>query len=124
MDDDDGSPRRGEALPRVGKRVSEAEFQKLVLEVARDYGWTTHHVQHTQTGRGRWITAGTRGFPDLTLLRPPQLVFLELKKRDGVATPEQKRWIADLQRVPGVEAFIVSPDDLAAVFALLVQPAP
>ena len=120
---DDGSPRRG-VVPDLPPNMSEAAFQSLVIDVAEFNGWTVHHQQPTKARSGKWITSGKAGFPDLTLLRPPQLVFLELKRVGGEATPKQKRWISDLQRVPGVEAYVVSPADISSVFLLLVSPPP
>lgn len=119
---DDGSPRRG-VVPDLPPNMSEAAFQSLVIDVAEFNGWTVHHQQPTKAKSGHWITAGRAGFPDLTLLRPPQLVFLELKRVGAEATAKQRRWIAGLQRVPGVEAYVVTPEDIASVFLLLVSPA-
>jgi hypothetical protein len=115
---DNGAPRS--PVPAVPQEMTERAFQELVVDVAKFNGWTVHHQQPLRTATGRHITAGKAGFPDLTLLRPPQLVFLELKRVGGVASAKQKRWVAGLQGVPGVEAFIVTPFDLAKVFLLLV----
>lgn len=107
--------------------MTEAEFQRQVMRIAADYGWSVVHIGRARVGK-RWVTPTrgpggevVRGFPDLVLLRPPQLVFLELKKAGGRPTPEQREWVAALQRVDGVEAYIVDPTDADDVWALLAQ---
>ncbi len=112
---------RGDRLDREAARlpareISEKQFQAWVVNRARERGWTRQfHVLRAQV-QGRWLTStSTPGVPDLWLLRPPQLVVLEVKSWGGKATPEQIKWIAGLQRVPGIEAFVVSPADAAEV---------
>ncbi len=100
--------------------LTEAEFQRQVVKVAEMYGWRTSHVKRARQGRV-WVTPTAKGFPDLTLVRPPQLVFLELKKVGGRATPEQIEWVAALQQCAGVEAYIVGPADADEVWALLAN---
>lgn len=102
--------------------LSEAEFQRQVVEIARAWGWRSCHVGKARVGK-RWVTpTSVAGFPDLVLVRPPQLVFLELKKHGGRTRAEQLDWIGDLQRCAGVEAYIVGPADADDVWRLLAQP--
>lgn len=118
--------------------LSEAEFQKEVIRVAKANGWLVSHVWRGQAGgrSGGWRTNAATGFPDLTLLRPPFLVFLELKKVGRKADPEQKKWIARLQRCRpalvierpdllgpgGVYAYVVDPRDWPKVHLMLTRP--
>lgn len=108
--------------------MTEAEFQRWVVDQAKAAGWTVNHTYRARTGKGgAWRTTATSvGFPDLTLLRAStgQLVFLELKAPGGRSTPEQRAWVAGLQQVEGVEAYIVSPADAHEVLALLARPRP
>lgn len=69
-------------------RVSEAKFQEQVLHIAELYGWLAYHTHDS-----RWSQPG---FPDLVLLRAPELVFAELKIENGRLRPEQERWVAHL----------------------------
>jgi hypothetical protein len=46
-------------------------------------------------------------------------VFLELKRVGEKPTPEQRRFIAMAQSVPGVRAFIVDPTDWPEILELL-----
>jgi hypothetical protein len=110
---------KAENLPP--RDVTEAQFQAWVVRRARERGWQQQfHVLRAQVKDGRWLTStSTPGVPDLWLLRPPQLVVLELKRWGGKATPEQAKWIAGLQKVPGIEAFVVSPEHAEDVLDLL-----
>ena len=109
------------------RKLTEAQFQAWIVKQAKAAGWVLQfHVLRAQV-KGRWVTnTSAPGVPDLWLLRPStgQLVVLEVKRRGGTATLDQARWIAGLQTVPGVEAFIVSPDDATDVLALLARPNP
>jgi len=107
--------------------LSEAQFQRQVMKIAAEWGWRVVHIGRARVGK-RWITPTrgpdgevVKGFPDLVLVRPPDVVFLELKKRGGVVSAEQRAWISDLQKCADVEAYIVGPDDAADVWRLLAQ---
>lgn len=110
--------RQAEKLP--ARDLSEKQFQAWIVVRARRLGWVRQfHVLRAQV-ENRWVTnTSSPGVPDLWLLRPPQLVVLEVKRWGGKPTPEQVAWIAGLQRVPGVEAFIVDPSDAEDVLDLL-----
>lgn len=97
------------------------EWQPLVEQTARRFGWHDTHVRRARVGRNNdWITPTSRpGFPDLWLLRPPQMLVLELKRRGNKAHPKQVAYIAMLQQVPGVTAAIVEPMDWPAVYRAL-----
>lgn len=77
-------------------RWRENEFQKQVLSVATDYGWT--HRYHSY-----FSDRSERGFPDLVLVRPAthQVLFAELKTMRGKLTPAQESWIAALSEAQG-----------------------
>jgi len=103
-----------------GKTIREDEFQRLVMVLAERNGWMTCHVRRAIMSDGRMLTAtSSPGFPDLTLCRPPQLVFLELKAERGRTSPEQTRWIRSVQGCDGVEAYIVKPSDWREILGLL-----
>lgn len=102
------------------REISEKQFQAWVVRRARERGWARQfHVLRAQV-QGVWVTnTSAPGVPDLWLLRPPRLIVLELKRWGGKATDEQSAWIAGLQKVPGVDAFVVDPGDAADVLDLL-----
>ena len=60
-----------------------------------------------------------RGYPDLTLIRPPRLLFAELKRETGKTSTHQDRWLALLRECPGVETYLWRPSDLDAIAAVL-----
>lgn len=74
--------------------MSEQEFLRDVITVARLRGWLSFHALPSQKN-GRWGThfVGDAGFPDLVLVHPTGgTVFAELKVKDGRLTTEQKKW--------------------------------
>jgi hypothetical protein len=75
----------------AGLRLSEADFQRQLLELAELYGWRAYH---TLDSRGSHA-----GFPDLVLVRGRELVFAELKSETGRLRPEQAAWAAALEVV-------------------------
>ena len=53
------------------------------------------------------MTATTlKGWPDLTLIRPPRLVFAEIKGPRTPITPQQAQVLDWLGRCDGVEAYL------------------
>jgi len=75
-------------------------FQAQVIGLARLYQWRLiYHAPDNRpsgrTGRPQRLAAPEgRGFPDLVLLRPPELVVAELKSDTGRIGPGQEDWIA------------------------------
>jgi hypothetical protein len=75
--------------------VTEAEFQDQVIHLARLYGWRCAHFRPARTEKG-WRTpvqADGKGFPDLVLVRGPELIAAELKADKGRVSPEQQAWL-------------------------------
>jgi len=107
--------RRGLGYPRkrpviVGDEP-EKHFMARVREVARMFGWVDWHQQDSM---------GTRaGLPDLILLRPPRLIFAELKSQHGRLTIEQSAAMALLELCPAVEAFCWRPSDFQRIVEVL-----
>lgn len=81
---------------------TEAELDSALRAAAEQAGWRRYHTYRSKRSPA--------GFPDLVLVRPPELIFWELKSAAGKATPEQIGWIQDLADC-GVEARIVRPAD-------------
>ena len=80
--------RRGRPAKHAG---GEAAFQQQVEQLAAFYGWRTYHTHDSRRS--------TPGFPDLVMVRGPELVFAELKTNTGRTTPEQDAWLAELELV-------------------------
>lgn len=106
----------------TGGALSEASFQQQVIDVALLKGWKWFHAPRAQhrTREGRvYVENVTAGWPDLTLVRGDRMVCMELKSRTGKATAAQIGWIVALNAIPGVEAFVARPADLALIVNLL-----
>ncbi len=74
--------------------VSEAVFQKAVLELAHALGWRTAHFHDSrrQIAPGRFVgDQAAAGFPDLVLCRE-RVVFAELKGPKTRVTDAQLAW--------------------------------
>lgn len=72
--------------------MSEAELQRLVADLCAELG--LHHY-HTFDSR-----RSEPGFPD-SVIAGTGILFRELKSRDGVLKPEQRRWGRILERAGG-----------------------
>mgnify|MGYP003677610739 FL=1 len=78
----------------TGPAISEAQFQKQVIQLAQLLGWRVAHFRAAQTSRG-WrtpVAADGAGFPDLVLARRGQLIFAELKTQRGKLSNAQECW--------------------------------
>jgi hypothetical protein len=109
---------------RVEARMSEREWQALILRCAKAAGWQVNHVRKAPPVEGRQFTPTTAaGWPDLTLVHPTWrlLVFLEVKGPRTPQTAEQRVWIAALGAVPGVVALFARPRDADVVLPLVLE---
>jgi hypothetical protein len=81
--------------------LTEAAFQRTVIECAKLHGWLVHHTRPGRTAKG-WRTPiqGDAGFPDLVLCHPRRglILLVELKTDCGRLTAEQERWRLALSR--------------------------
>ena len=82
---------------------TEADFQAKVLELAKVCGWLAYHTFDSRRSQP--------GFPDLVLVRPPQIVFVELKSARGAVRYEQAVWIAALSACTDVTTRLWRPAD-------------
>ena len=83
--------------------LTEKQFQRQVTDLAHLLRWNTYHPYlsiHSE-----------RGWPDLTLIRPPRLLFAELKTAKGKTTVHQEKWLGLLGECPGVEVYLWRPAD-------------
>ncbi len=91
--------------------LSEREFQRQVMDLARIYRWRVYHPQLS-----KW---SERGWPDLAMVRPPRLLFAELKTDRGKTTMHQDEWLELLRAIPGIEVHLWRPADFDAIAAVL-----
>jgi hypothetical protein len=85
----------------MGRSRPEARLQAAVVETAELQGWLVYHDYDSRRS--------TAGFLDLTLVRAPRLLFVELKDDGKYATPAQRAWLDQLCEVPGVEVYLWRP---------------
>jgi len=103
---------------------SESSLQKQVIDLARLHGWLVHHVRPAMTAKGyRTPLQGDTGFPDCVLLKPPRLLFVELKAEKGRLSDEQTVWLLQL-KASGADARIWRPADWDEIEAVLIEEAP
>ena len=96
--------------------TTETEFQAQVVRAARMFRWMVSHMTLPQRSEP--------GVPDLLMVRPPRVVFAELKSETGRLTikqryspktgrslPNQKDWKDAFESCPGVEYYLWRPTD-------------
>jgi hypothetical protein len=95
--------RRSDARAVLDATCSEADLMAAVIALARLYSWSVFHPYDSRRSAA--------GYPDLTLVREGQLLFVECKREDGRLTQDQSDWLLRLSRVPGVVATVWRPSD-------------
>lgn len=88
------------------RNTSEATLKAAVLELAYREGWLVFHLTNDTRSRN---TSKGKGYPDLTLARERQVLWIELKRETEVQSKEQLAWMLSLPHV-----HVVRPSDLAA----------
>jgi len=102
--------------------VTEAQFQKQVVDLAHLKGWKVAHFRSVPVKRGSRVTYQTpvgadgKGFPDLVLVRD-RVVFAELKVGTSLR-PDQKTWIGLLGEA-SAEVHVWRPRDLDRIKEVL-----
>lgn len=95
------------AYHEVSGCVTEKAFQDTVVQAAELYGWWHYHTHDSRRS--------TPGFPDLVLIKPPKVIFLEVKREKGRLTVAQADVLAMLSDCSDVDAAVVRPSDWAQV---------
>lgn len=84
--------------------ITEKQFEAQVKDLAKIYGWLYYHT---------WRSIHSPvGFPDCVLVRPPRLIFAELKTEKGKLTPEQGKWLETLERCQVSRGFKALGNDI------------
>jgi len=90
---------------------TEKDFSEAVVDYARSQGWEVWRT---------WYSAHSPpGEPDLRMVRPPRVVFAELKTMKGKLSEHQKRARDLLEECGGVEYFLWRPDDWSSIEDIL-----
>ena len=99
-------------------KLTEAQFQKQVIDLAQLWGWRVAHFRPARTATG-WrtpVSADGAGFPDLVIAKGGLLIFAELKTKTGRMSPAQTLWLDALG--PTTQARLVTlwrPADWPAI---------
>lgn len=95
-------------------QMTEDQLLQAVRDLAKISGWETYHTHRSDRSEP--------GFPDLVLVRPPLVLFRELKSDTGSLTAAQVQWLHQLQ-ASGQDVGVWRPSDLrgGAVAAQLAR---
>lgn len=89
-------------VPAAILRETEAQFQSKVIQWARLNGWMHYHTHDSRRS--------PEGFPDLVLVRPPEIIYVELKSERGRETLRQGIWLETLKACHQ-ETYLWRPSD-------------
>ena len=120
------APLDGRAFRRlIDGQLKEKDWQKQVAEALDACGWWWMHVPsnvvvcprcHTKVYRGI-----RKGVPDIFAMKPPYLLWIELKTERGQLDGEQKR-VRDLLRACGQIWIHARPRDRRVLFDWIANP--
>lgn len=106
-------------------KITEADFQRQVLQLAKLCGWLVAHFRSVRVQRANgstyWQTpvqGQGEGFPDCVLLRKGRQVVCELKVGRNKTTEEQEQWL-EAFRLAGAEVYLFRPEDWSDIEKVL-----
>ncbi len=102
----------------------ESDYQRRIIDLAKTCGWRVMHIRDAPTRSGGYatpVTADGKGWPDLTLCRGADLLFIEVKAAKGKLSEAQERWL-DALAATGAEVFVCRPSDWDLIQARLTAP--
>lgn len=97
----------------VRHSVSEAEFQRQIIQLAELHHWRVGHFHDSRRQVRPGVMVGDKyaaGIPDLVLVRE-RVIWAELKAEKGRISISQRLWLSDLARA-GAEVYLWRPSDL------------
>lgn len=100
----------GELIRFDVSRIKEADFQKIVIDLAHLYKWWVYHNPDSRRSASGW--------PDLVLVREPEIIFAELKTEKGRVREQQETILKKLS-LCNMETYIWRPRDLDEIHARL-----
>lgn len=110
--------------PQLASRLTERQFQEIVVSFAQGRGWRVGHFRKVRVartgGKTFWetpVAADGKGFPDLELVRD-RLIKAELKVGKNKLEPDQELW-RDAYLKAGIEWYCWYPRDLADIYKIL-----
>ena len=100
-----------DARETIDAAMTEKEHMAQVKAAAENFGWRIYHTFDSQRSAS--------GFPDLALVRPPRVIFAELKRQNGRLTLTQEWWRELLEACPGVQYHLWRPSDWEEIVEVL-----
>jgi hypothetical protein len=106
----------------MDRSLKEAPWQKQVEEALEVYGWWFMHIPsnvvvcphcHTKIYRGI-----AKGFPDILAIKPPRILWIELKTERGQLLPEQTA-VGQMLQACGQTWIHARPRDRESLYALI-----
>ncbi|MEN3001099.1 MAG: VRR-NUC domain-containing protein [Armatimonadota bacterium] len=99
-------------LATVKRKSAERRLLRRILRLAKRAGWRAFHPAPARFGQA-WRTpyAGDSGFPDLVLVRPPVVLFVEVKAGKRKPTLMQQQWLQALRQCGKVHACVWRESD-------------
>jgi hypothetical protein len=104
-----------------GLTISEDDFTETLLHEAQLGGWRVFHIPDwiwrsifslwKRHGFRKGRTWPSKGFPDLILLRPPEIMVAEVKTMQGTVSTEQRGWLIAFAEC-GLENYVWRPAHL------------
>ncbi len=70
--------------------MTENGLKQVVLRLAYLNGWAVYHSAQAQNFRA--VKGSSKGYPDLTLARDKEVLWIELKTDEGIISGEQYAW--------------------------------
>lgn len=120
-------PKRLTPQEKLDRELSEKQYQKMITDLATLYGWKWVHFSDSRAVNKRGQAFGDKqsaGWPDLFLIRPPEIVVIECKKELGGDPREnQQEWL-DLFTACGIDAYCSRPSTFEVVQERLTRARP
>ena len=86
---------------------NEALFQAAIVQLAEPLGWLCYHTHDSRRSQP--------GYPDLTMVRGPEIIYAELKMPKKYPTPKQRAWLEAIgtvaEHTPYVRVYLWRPRD-------------
>ena len=91
---------------------TEKDFMRAIHLLAELCGWLIYHTHDSRRSPA--------GFPDLVLVKPPRVLFIETKSEKGRVTPEQQTWLTALEACDEPpQTYLARPSDWESIAAVI-----
>jgi VRR-NUC domain len=88
-------------LKGTPRKQLEKVFMAEVTKLAGLTGWLYYHTYDSRRS--------SPGFPDLVMVKPPRVIFAELKSTSGKLSAKQSKWKDALEACPGISYYLWTP---------------